>query len=170
MNWDKVSKIVSKAAPLVGTLIGGPAGGTIGALVASTLGTEPTEESILKELQMNPDALLKVKELEIRNKEKLEELAVTKFQAETADRQDARLNNKHSKMPAVVVIMLTLMVFLYGLGLFFFEPIEGNREMLYYFGGQLLTLWAASIYFWVGTSRSSSEKSMFDRLKTLKST
>ena len=38
MEWKDVANVVGKAAPILGTLLGGPAGAAVGALVASALG------------------------------------------------------------------------------------------------------------------------------------
>ena len=39
MDWSKVGDVVADAAPLVGTLLGGPAGGAVGGLVAKAGGS-----------------------------------------------------------------------------------------------------------------------------------
>lgn len=62
--WDKVKNLIGTAAPVVGTLIGGPAGTAVGTLISGALGVENTPEAIEKELRQNPDALLKIKQLE----------------------------------------------------------------------------------------------------------
>jgi hypothetical protein len=40
MNWSKVGDIAGKALPVLGTVLGGPAGGTVGAMIAGALGVE----------------------------------------------------------------------------------------------------------------------------------
>lgn len=80
MDWNDVKSIIGKAAPVIGTLIGGPAGGAVGGLVASVLGTDNTPDAIVQELKANPDALLKIKQLESDERVELRRLVL---QAET---------------------------------------------------------------------------------------
>lgn len=55
MKWSDIGETIGKYAPMVGTLIAGPAGGTLGSLVAATLGTENTPEAVMKMLKDEPD-------------------------------------------------------------------------------------------------------------------
>lgn len=75
--WDKVLELVGSVAPVVGTLLGGSAGNVVGELVAKALGVENSPEAIEKELKNNPEAYLKLKELEVSK-----ELALLKSQLE----------------------------------------------------------------------------------------
>lgn len=74
------------------------------------------------------------------------------------DVQNARENNKHSRMPAVICLSLTGGMFIF-VGMFFFVkiPVE-NVRMIDTVFGSYLTAWIASINYWVGTTRSSAEK------------
>ncbi len=81
--WDKVKSLIATAAPMIGTVIGGPAGGAVGAMVASALGVENTPEAIEQELRTNPDALIKLKQLESDERIKLQELALRHSEIES---------------------------------------------------------------------------------------
>ena len=85
--WDKVKSLIGTAAPLVGTLIGGPAGGAVGGLVANALGVENSPEAIEQALVNNSEALLKVKELELTHKARLEEIALDHARLESEERR-----------------------------------------------------------------------------------
>ena len=63
--WDKVLELIGDAAPVVGTMLGGPAGAAVGGLVAKALGVDNTPEAIEEALKNNPDALVRLKELEV---------------------------------------------------------------------------------------------------------
>lgn len=62
--WDNIKKLIGTSAPVIGTLLGGPAGGAVGGLISKVLGVDNTPEAIELALMNNPDALLKIKELE----------------------------------------------------------------------------------------------------------
>lgn len=82
MEWKDVAGTVAKAAPLLGTLIGGPAAPAIGALIASVLGTESTPSAVSRALATNPDAAVKLAQIESDQKVKLQELATDQAKAE----------------------------------------------------------------------------------------
>ncbi len=74
LTWDDVKSFIASAAPVLGTALG-PAGTVVGGLIASALGTANTPDAVLAELQGNPDAILKLKQLEITHSEYLAGLA-----------------------------------------------------------------------------------------------
>lgn len=81
MEWKDVAKAVGAAAPILGTLLGGPAGAAIGAIVASGLGVGNTPDEVSQALQINPDAAIKLKQIESTRQVELQTLVV---QAESA--------------------------------------------------------------------------------------
>lgn len=95
MEWKDVAGVVGKAAPILGTLLGGPAGGAIGGLIASALGTENTPSAVSQALSVNPDAAVKLAQIEADQKVKFQELATDQAKAElTAAMQAASDINK----------------------------------------------------------------------------
>ena len=101
MNWSDIGSLVGKAAPLVGTLLGGPAGAAVGAMVANVLGVPNDPEAVNSALVGNPEAYARIAELQINAKVQLQQLAVTaelnrlqaegaQYAAEAADRDSAR--------------------------------------------------------------------------------
>ena len=63
-SWDGVKNLISSAAPMLGTALGGPAGAAVGGLITKALGVEESPEAIEAELRRDPAALLKLKGLE----------------------------------------------------------------------------------------------------------
>ena len=101
MNWSDIGNIVGKAAPTVGGLLGGPAGAAVGALVASALNVSNDPEAVNAALVANPEAMVRIQELQANARVQLEQLAVTaennrlqaeaaQYSAEVADRDSAR--------------------------------------------------------------------------------
>ena len=101
MDWKDVGKVVGTAAPILGTLLGGPAGALLGGLVSSALGTDNTPDAVQAAIATDPQAALKLATTESDNKVKLQamllahadnELAASTaaIQADVADRDSAR--------------------------------------------------------------------------------
>lgn len=123
MNWSDIGNIVGRAAPIVGTLLGGPAGAAVGALVASALNVPNDPESVNRALAANPEALARVQELQINARVQLEQLAVTaesnrlqaeaaQYSAEAADRDSAR--NLAAQQPRDIIRPSITIILLLG--------------------------------------------------------
>lgn len=158
MDWKDISSLVGKAAPLIGTALGGPAGGAIGSLVANTLGVDSKPEKVAEAIKNNPEALLKIEELEKQNEADIRKHAFLVLDAELKDKQSAREHHKHSPMPGIICGAVTFMVAVGAYLLFTIEIPQDNREIAYLLFGTLLAKWGDSIAYWVGTTRSSAEK------------
>lgn len=101
MNWSDIGKAVGSAAPLVGTLLGGPAGAVVGSVIANALGVKDDPEAVSVALSSNPEAFARIQELQITQKTELEKLSLqaraneleyerSQYAAEAADRDSAR--------------------------------------------------------------------------------
>lgn len=82
-DWKALGKKIAKiGAPLLGTAIGGPAGPVLGALVASAVGGDAEDPgSIGRAIDANPEAAVRLAEVESNNRVRLEELAVRRYEA-----------------------------------------------------------------------------------------
>ena len=80
MNWSDIKGFVSKAAPLLGSLLG-PAGTAAGSLIASALGVDESPEAVMQALQQDPQAAIKLQQIEREHKRELRRM---KIEAETA--------------------------------------------------------------------------------------
>ncbi|MCK4620718.1 MAG: hypothetical protein KAT62_00745 [Desulfuromonadales bacterium] len=74
MNWESIKGIVAKAAPMLGTVLGGPLGGAAGSLIAAGLGVEESPEAVMQAISADPQALAKVKEIESNNQVEIQRL------------------------------------------------------------------------------------------------
>ncbi|MGI9278191.1 MAG: hypothetical protein ACR2PX_00965 [Endozoicomonas sp.] len=158
MDWKGISQLVGKAAPVLGTALGGPGGAMLGSMVATVLGVEETPAAVAQAVKNNPEALIKLKQFELKNEQQIREVAFKTLQTELSDKANARASHKDSKMPAIIVWLLTAIVAGLLFALFKFEIPESNQDVAFYLFGQAVTLWAASITYWVGTTRSSADK------------
>lgn len=88
VDWKKIVPILGTAAPILGNLLGGPAGAAAGALVASALGVGGTPDEVATALKTDPEAAVKLKQLEVTRQVELEGLMLeaekARIAAETA--------------------------------------------------------------------------------------
>lgn len=77
MDWSRVAQNVAGFAPLVGTALGGPLGGAAGSLVASLFGVEAEPDAVARAIAADPEASVKLKELEVRQRLELERMVLT---------------------------------------------------------------------------------------------
>lgn len=157
-SWDKVKNFISGAAPILGGLVGGPAGAAAGALISSAIGVENDPEAIMKKLETDPEALLKVKQLESDEREHIREMSLETLKAELADVQSAREAHKSHWMPSAITLALTLMVCAMGAILVLYPVPAENKDMSVYLFGQITGTFTTAVAYWIGTSRSSHEK------------
>lgn len=158
MSWSDLGKTIAGYAPLLGSVVGGPAGGAIGSVLASAFGSENTPLSIIAAIESDPEAAIKLKQVELTHKVELEKIAVDLAKTEILDKQSARKEHKHSNMPSILSVALT--VFIIGIvsTLFYTEPPTGAREVLFMILGVVIKEWSNSLHYWYGTTRSSANK------------
>ena len=82
LDWKSVAGKVGVAAPVLGTLLGGPAGAAVGALVAMALGTEASPAAVAHTLATDPTAAVKLAQLAADHEEKLRALVLDQVKAE----------------------------------------------------------------------------------------
>ena len=76
MKWSDLKGLIGKAAPMLGTLLGGPAGAGVGSMVASVLGVENSPDEVHKALEADPGLLLKLREAELEQQTELQRMTV----------------------------------------------------------------------------------------------
>jgi len=158
MNWDDLKGVIGKAAPFIGTALGGPAGTAIGGMVANVLGVEATPDAISEAIKADPDALVKLKQFELENQQQIREMAFKTLDAELKDTQNARKTHDKNPMPMIICIVLTAMVAGGAYMLFTMDIPPENKNIANLLFGTLLAKWGDSIAYWVGTTRSSAAK------------
>ncbi|MEG2173445.1 MAG: hypothetical protein RRY29_09325 [Desulfovibrionaceae bacterium] len=175
MNWQDIGKSVASVAPLLGAVLGGPIGavaGAAGTLLGSFLGVEPAPDQIAHALA-DPATLLRLKELESRQQDRLLEWQGAQLNAELENVKSARAREVElakaghgaSWGTSIVAIIVTLGFFVM-LGV----VLAGNKAELGEAGIMLLGTLAASfgavINYYLGSSSGSTAKSQ--QIATLK--
>ena len=87
MSWKSIGKTVAKFAPLLGGVVGGPAGAGIGGIIASAFGVEDKPAAIMNAIKTDPESAIKLRKIELDNKATLENIALSTLQAELNDKQ-----------------------------------------------------------------------------------
>lgn len=167
MDWKNIAGTVGSIAATVAPLLGGPIGiaASIGAQIASALGTDNSPDAVLEKLRTDPNAALQLQQWAQAEREqirqahiRLQELDLMNYQATLADRQNARAEHKDHWMPsALTLALLTLFALVLG-ALFFTDAPAGNRDLIVYLVGNLFTLLAGAVTYWVSSTKESSDK------------
>ncbi|AUR89825.1 TMhelix containing protein [Vibrio phage 1.133.O._10N.222.51.E4] len=109
--------------------------------------TESAVNMILKDESLKLQFMMQIE----NNRQALDE-------AYLEDRQHAREQHKHSIMPSVIVVALTLMVAAMGGAMFISVIPAENSDLANILFGAVLAKWADSVAYWMGSSRGSAEK------------
>lgn len=165
-SWESIGRSVAGVAPLLASALGGPVGavaGAAGALLGSFLGVDPTPEAISK--QLDPQTLVRVRELEARQQERLLEWQATQLHAQlenTVSARDrevalARAGHGASWSTSIVASIVTLGFFvMLGLVLVRGEALIGQAGLLLL--GTLGAAFGTVINYFLGSSSGSLAK------------
>ena len=158
MSWKKT---LASIAPTLATALGGPLAGTAVKFLSNTLlGDENATEQDLESFIVgaSPEQLANIKKADHGFKLEMEKLGVDVFKLESDDKKNARKEHKHSYMPAVLSMVLSLGIvgIIY---LLFYTPVpESSRDVLFMLLGVVVKEWGGSMQYWFGTTRSSADK------------
>ncbi|MCK4786282.1 MAG: hypothetical protein KAV87_21170 [Desulfobacteraceae bacterium] len=158
MSWKDT---LAAIAPTLATALGGPLAGAATKFLASEL--LGNENSSIEDIELaitgaSPEQLVNIKELDSQFKLGMKKLDIDVFELEVADKGDAREHNRSSNMPAVLSVALTIFIVGIVCALFYTEPPQGAREVLFMLLGVVIKEWSNSMHYWYGTTRSSQDK------------
>jgi len=166
MNFGKLGGILKKiGVPLLGAVI--PGGGLAAELVkkALNLEAEADEDKMIAAIEANPEAALKLKELEQTHERELIRLAFAMREAELRDTQSARerdieVQRIRGSNTRADVLAYGSMCGLIGViaSLMFFDIPSAARESLLILVGTLNGIVMTVYTFEFGSSRGSKEK------------
>ncbi|AZU99657.1 hypothetical protein SBP1_gp065 [Vibrio virus vB_VspP_SBP1] len=152
MDWKDLGKTVASAAPVLGGLLGGPVGTAAGTLIASVFGANPNPEDVAAAIKNDPDALVRLKEIELNHKEEIHSMTVRELELRLADKQSARTMqmNTQSNVPALLTGGIMALLTAALLALFTVTIPDGNRDMVNMLIGALIGFGSTAIAFWLG--------------------
>ena len=165
MDWKDIASTVGKAAPILGTLLGGPAGAAVGSIIASALGTGNTAEDVSAAIAADPAAMVKLREIEASKTVRLQELAadMAKHEIATAAADRASAREREAKTgdtftPRALALLVTAGFF----GVLAYLLVEGKPaaggDALLVMLGSLGTAWTAIVSYYYGSSAGSAAK------------
>lgn len=163
MDWKDA---LAKLAPTAASLLAGPFAGMAVKALGDALGLDnPTQEKIgqaFKSGQLSGDQLVAIKLAEQQLALKLEELGVRREEIDASDRASARamFTATHSKVPAVLSIMITVGFFGVLAAMFKYPEIKESAPLMIMLGA-LGAEFGAVCKFWLGGNAGS------DRTKEL---
>lgn len=172
-NLANLGKTIAKfGAPLLGTALGGPAGGAIASIIAAQFGGNANDPQALAQLiETDPNARIKLAEIESNKKVQLENIAMqmaqNQLQAETQqldiaarDTADARKNNVESKsyMPQAISFMVIFGFFACIWVVAAYKQDSDDHDVLYMMFGGVSSAFGAVIQYWLGSSAGSRIK------------
>jgi len=62
--WDSIKDTVGSVAPMAGSMLAGPAGGAVGSMLASALGVDSTPDAVADAIKTDPQAAIKIRQIE----------------------------------------------------------------------------------------------------------
>lgn len=176
-RWEDVAELVGGVAPIVGTALGGPAGGAVGSIIAKALGVEDNADAVGMAVKADPSLIVRIKELEfeahkldVEAKQKEKQAELDEVNAYLADVQSARnmqvealkqedvfskryvyyLASFWSIVAMVYIFMITFMTI----------PEANVRFADTVLGFLLGTIIATVIQYFLGSSKGSADKTV----------
>ncbi len=107
MNLNDLQSLVTKSAPLLGSLLGGPLAGLGVSWLAHAFGVDGNHpQDIINKILADPQAALTLKSLEYNHQEELQRIQATNYQTEVDDRKSARVReiSLHDYVPTILAI------------------------------------------------------------------
>ena len=161
MDWKEIGRTAaSVGAPLLGGALFGPAGSVIASIISGKFGVSPdaTPDQVLTAIKGDPDAALKLRQIETTHVERLQELENERLRIETADVQSARNVHQHHWMPSAITLLMCAMFGMIIGALFIWAVPGDNKDIVVYITGQVSGILTSCVTYWVGSTRASANK------------
>ncbi len=164
---DFGKKLVKMGAPMLGTAVGGPAGGALGSLVAKMFNADPEDpQDMMLKIEADPEAAVKLQQLEKDHKVRLEELALEQYALGLKDVASARAREADIvRTTGKKDINLYALAWCVVCGFFILcwvlmkYPIPtGQSEAVFMLFGAVSTGFGTVLAYFFGSSKSSSDK------------
>jgi hypothetical protein len=153
-----LSDLLKNVAPGLATMVAGPLGGMAVKAIASKLGVEDSVEAVTKAIQSDPDAAMKLREIDLKEIE-----AANKDRDSARGREMAIATSEAAPLlNKIVTPVLALGVTVLTFGLFamliFVEVKPEAKDILIYILGALSAALTQILSYYFGSSAGSKEK------------
>lgn len=170
---SKLNEIISKIAPVLGSIIPLPGASLIMNLIGAAFGGASSDDELADKIASDPNAAVKLREIEENTKVQLQQIAAQQAQAEIAantaliqsderDRASARqmaTSNKSNVQTVIVAFLSVAISFLIAYLCFYGLPKDSeSNSILYMLIGQLSAGFGMALNFFFGTSSSAAKK------------
>lgn len=160
-----LSDLLKTVAPGLATLVAGPLGGAAVSAIAKKLGVEDTVEAVTSAIKNDPEAALKLREIDIKEIE-----LANKDRDSARGRETAIATSEHAPTinkivtPVLAIGVVTLSFILFAI-LIFVEVKDNAKDILIYILGVLSAAVTQILSYYFGSSDGSKQKD--DKIKGL---
>lgn len=160
-----LTELLKTVAPTLATAVAGPLGGAAVSAIAKKLGVEDTVDAVTKAIQNDPDAALKLREIDLKEIE-----LFNKDRDSARNREAVIAISEHAPTinkvvtPVLALGVVTLSFILFTV-LIFVEVKAEAKDILIYILGILSAVVTQIISYYFGSSAGSKEKD--DKIKGL---
>jgi hypothetical protein len=161
-----LTELLKTVAPGLATIVAGPLGGAAVSAIAKKLGVEDTVEAVTQAIQSDPDAALKLREIDLKEIE-----LANKDRDSARNREMAISTSEHAPTinkivtPVLALGVTTLSFILFAI-LIFVDVKDNAKDILIYILGVLSAAVTQILSYYFGSSQGSKDKS--DEIKALK--
>jgi len=161
-----LTELLKNVAPGLATMVAGPLGGAAVSAIAKKLGVEDTVEAVAQAIKSDPDAALKLREIDLKEIE-----LADKDRDSARNREAAIANSEHAPtinkiVTPVLALGVTALSFILFAILIFVDVKENAKDILIYILGVLSAAVTQILSYYFGSSQGSKDKS--DEIKALK--
>lgn len=156
---DILSGLLKTVAPGLATVVAGPLGGMAVKAMAEKLGVTDTVEAVIDAVKADPDAALKLKEIDLKQ-----------FELESKDRDSARERevgmaaagaSKLSQLVMPILAIGTVALTYLFVGVLLFKIVPTEQQQLIIFALGFMTASAQQVLsYYFGSSKSSQDKTV----------
>ena len=162
-----LADLLKTVAPGLATVVAGPLGGMAVKMIAEKLGVEDTVEAVTNAIQSDPDAALKLREIDLKELEahaKDRDSARNRETAIATSDKAPMLNKVVTPVLALGVVGLSFILFAI---LIFVDVKPEAKDILIYILGVLSAAVTQILSYYFGSSQGSKDKSEEAKLKGL---
>lgn len=159
-SWmASLANIVSRSAPLLGTVIGGPIGAGVGMVVsgiASLFGGDPgNQDDLVERIKADPDAALKLREFELQHTVDLQKVyADNVASARNREIQITATTGKRDWLMVFLAVFITVGFFAMCLIVAFTKMDKTDHDIFYMLLGGIASGFNVILNFYFGSSIS----------------